>query len=137
MLVNGSRATPVSSECHLQTPAERIRRARTLASMSQRALAEAVGVKRSAVAQWERRDGCYPSMPHLVAIAVATNVHLEWLGTGRGPVTMAAESWEAAVRATEFAHDDLEASCLDMLRRMPFHVRKQVAGVIELIARSF
>lgn len=63
---------------------DRIRRARALSRTSQLDLAKAVGVQRSAVAQWERADGSHPSMHHLLAIAISTGVCLEWLGTGRG-----------------------------------------------------
>lgn len=62
----------------------RIRQARRSAKLSQATLAAAVGVGRSAVAQWERKDGSRPSSTNLAGIAVATDVHFEWLATGRG-----------------------------------------------------
>ena len=137
MLAIKPGSTGTHPESRLQTAAERIRRARTVAGISQVALAEAVGVQRSAVAQWERRDGCYPSMPHLVAIAVATGVALEWLGTGRGSIRPEGEDWGQGVEARDFAQDELEAGCLVMLRRLPFHLRKQIVGMLELMARNF
>ncbi|HBD20200.1 MAG TPA: transcriptional regulator [Arenimonas sp.] len=62
----------------------RIRQARRGASMSQSELAFAVGVARSAVAQWERKDGAKPTTDNMAKIAMATAVSFEWLATGRG-----------------------------------------------------
>jgi len=62
----------------------RIRQARRGASMSQSELAFAVGVARSAVAQWERKDGARPTTENMAKIAMATAVSFEWLATGRG-----------------------------------------------------
>lgn len=121
----------------MQTLPDRIRRARALSNISQQALAEAVGVQRSAVAQWERKDGNTPSMPHLVAIAVATGVCLEWLGTGRGPTRPETDSWIPTARKEDFVLDDLEATCLASLRRMPHKIRESVVAVVELVARNY
>ena len=63
---------------------DRVRRTRRKAGLTQQDLALQVGVNRSAVAQWERPDGSRPSMQHLAGIALATQVPLDWLGTGRG-----------------------------------------------------
>ena len=62
----------------------RIRQARRGAEMSQSELAAAVGVARSAVAQWERKDGAKPTTDNMGKIAMATAVSFEWLATGRG-----------------------------------------------------
>lgn len=62
----------------------RIRQARRGAEMSQSELAIAVGVARSAVAQWERKDGAKPTTDNMSKIAMATAVSFEWLATGRG-----------------------------------------------------
>lgn len=64
---------------------DRIRRSRLTAGLSQSRLAEETGVRRSAVAQWEREGGTCPSVPHLARIAIVTQVYFEWLATGRGP----------------------------------------------------
>lgn len=116
---------------------ERIRRARSLSKISQLALANAAGVQRSAVAQWERKDGSHPSMHHLVAIATATGVCLEWLGTGRGPVKPGEDAWSATIRSDHFAQDDMELECLASLRKIPHHIRKQLVGMITLVSCNF
>jgi transcriptional regulator with XRE-family HTH domain len=116
---------------------ERIRRARTLSRISQLALANIVGVQRSAVAQWERKDGSHPSMHHLIAIALATGVCLEWLGTGRGPVKPGEDAWTPAMRTDDYAQDDIESECLDSLRKIPFQIRKQLVGIISLVSRNY
>lgn len=116
---------------------ERIRRARNLSRISQLTLAHAVGVQRSAVAQWERRDGSHPSMHHLIAIAEATGVCLEWLGTGRGPAKPEDDSWVPTMRKDDYAQDDIEAECLTAIRKIPFPIRKQIVGIISLVARNY
>ena len=62
----------------------RIRQARRNATLSQTALADKVGVNRSAVAQWERPGGSRPTAGNLSKIAIATSIQFEWLATGRG-----------------------------------------------------
>lgn len=115
---------------------ERIRRARALSKTSQLALAQAVGVQRSAVAQWERKDGSSPSMHHLIAIATVTGVSLEWLGTGRGLVRPEEDEWTLAVQSGDYAQDDLEEECLTSLRKLPFQLRKQLVATISLMAKN-
>ncbi len=121
----------------MPTTAERVRRARTLAGLSQIGLAAAVGVKRSAVAQWERRDGCLPSMQHLVAVAKATGVQVEWLGTGEGEMGRSQPEWCQGLMREDYAQDDLEADCLVALRSMPIQVRKQLVTVLKLVAKNY
>lgn len=115
---------------------ERVRRARALAKVSQEDLAKAVGVNRSAVAQWESRDGSLPSMRHLIAIAVETHVCLEWLGTGRGPIRPGDDAWTPATLAGDYAQDELESECLRSLRAVPYQTRRQVVSLIGLIAKG-
>ena len=104
--------------------------------MSQQSLATAVGVQRSAVAQWERKGGAHPSMQHLVAIAVATGVNLEWLGTGRGIVKPGTEMWTQAVIGEEYAQDDLEALCLRSIRKIPMRMRENIVALLALAAKN-
>ena len=82
---------PASIACHdmesmtMKDMWNRIRRARLSAGLSQAALAKETGVRRSAVTQWEKEGGTSPSVANLARIAVVTQVHFEWLATGRGP----------------------------------------------------
>jgi len=121
----------------MQTLSERVRRARSFSKMSQQALAVAAGVQRSAVAQWERKDGSHPSMLHLIAIAQATGVYLEWLGTGRGTIRPETDIWTSAAREADFAQDELEAECLLSLRRIPLRIRENLVSVITLVSKNF
>ncbi|WP_374537207.1 helix-turn-helix domain-containing protein [Chitinimonas taiwanensis] len=61
----------------------RIRQARKEAGLSQTSLADLVGVRQSAVSEWEagRSD---PTTDSLSATAIALGVAFEWLATGRG-----------------------------------------------------
>lgn len=63
---------------------DRIRRARKQAGLSQLALANLLGVQRSAVSNWESAKQIHPALGHLIAIAEATLVSFEWLATNRG-----------------------------------------------------
>ena len=94
-------------------------------------------MQRSAVAQWERQGGCLPSMNHLLAIAIATGVSLEWLGTGRGQVKPEADQWTPAVVLEDFVQDELEVECLAALRNIPIQTRRQLVSLISLVARNF
>lgn len=86
---------------HMSTLNERIRMARGRIGMSQVALANKVGVTRSAATQWEAEGGTEPSAENLRKIAEATGVHFEWLATGRGAVQTA----EAARLVASFDPD--------------------------------
>ena len=98
--------------------------------MTQTALAERVGVQRSAVAQWEHHTGSQPSIQHLIAVAECTGVSLEWLGTGRGSpereTPLAPGLWIDSVRAL----NDTEATCLRVLRRMSPQVRNRMVALL-------
>lgn len=116
---------------------DRVRRARLQAKLSQQELASKIGVQRSAVAQWEKNGGNLPSMNHLIEIAFATDVTLEWLGTGRGPIKPDNETWTPAVRSLDYAQDETEYQCLQDLRRLPHQLRESLAGIIAMLAKSY
>lgn len=61
---------------------ERLRAARRFADLTQREVAIAVGLTRSAVAQWEAAEAeqrTRPSAEHLIVISKLTKAPLEWL----------------------------------------------------------
>ena len=110
----------------------RIRRCRTLARLSQGELASRVGVHRSAVTQWERDGGTHPSIEHLAAISVTTNVPFEWLATGRGHPAQGPETEVPAI-AMDYAVDEMEARLLEVVRRLPKSKRHAICALIESI----
>ena len=109
--------------------AVRIRQARRHAQLTQDALAEQIGINRSAVAQWERNGGSRPTSENLAKIAVVMKVNFDWLATGRGKSRMTSLPAEetAALDLRYFAHSDLEERLLMGFRAMS--VQKQVALV--------
>lgn len=112
---------------------DRIRGARTAAGMSQSQLAVETGVKRSAVAQWERRDGTHPSVSHLARIAVVTQVRFEWLATGRGCGKGSGDELAAAPPSADYARNDLEGNILSLVRRLPPRKREVAHAIIEML----
>ena len=112
----------------------RIRQARKWASLTQSQLAGTVGVNRSAVAQWERdRDGTTPSVANLAAIAVATGIAFEWLATGRGNPRSGVES---AVAPDATVVDEVEARCIEALRRLPPRRKGLIGSTLALVLAS-
>jgi transcriptional regulator with XRE-family HTH domain len=113
----------------------RVRRARTLVSLTQAELARRVGVERSAVTQWERQHGTTPSVEHLAQIAVETGVHFEWLATGRGQSRPDPGAFEAALVVEDFARDATESSALTALRRLSPRRRSAAVQILELLSQ--
>jgi transcriptional regulator with XRE-family HTH domain len=113
----------------------RIRRARTAALLSQKDLADRVGVHRSAVTQWEQAIGTNPSVDHLARIACETCVCFEWLATGRGQRQPVPGEFETAAIMADYARDELESRILESVRRAPARRREALACAIELLVR--
>lgn len=116
----------------------RIRQARRLARLSQSELSSYVHVARSAVAQWERRDGVTPTVRHLIDIAIATNTAIEWLATGRGPIhahypNMIAED-STVVNLEHHAQNTLEQRTLAAIRALPVREAQAIVEMMEVIA---
>ena len=68
---------------------ERVRTARRKAGLSQEALAAQLGIKRSAIANWECAEGGGLTVGNMIKLAKISQVAFEWLATGRGPMTLA------------------------------------------------
>lgn len=113
----------------------RIRRARSLATISQAGLARLIGVKRSAVTQWEHPAGTRPSVDHMIQIAVHTGVGFEWIATGRGPSHVNGEQMEPAVVVDDYARDQYESQALLYLRGLPQTKKKMVLQMLEILSR--
>jgi len=120
----------------MTTSAARIRRARTHAKLTQNELAAKVGVRRSAVAQWEQVVGTHPSGNNLCQVALSTNVRFEWLATGRGPMKTGASHQVSALVLAEFAKDELESRLLLAIRRMgSVRKREVIVNLVEGLTR--
>ena len=110
---------------------DRIRRARRHAGLSQAALAEVVNVRRSAVSNWESANDVLPSMQHLLSVAVACRVSLEWLGTGRGAFSLEADGLaEVPTANAELVDVEEERALLGSFRDLP---RRRQQLVLDLI----
>jgi transcriptional regulator with XRE-family HTH domain len=113
----------------------RIRQARRQGKLTQEQLARAVGVHRSAVAQWEQAGGSHPTAENLARIAAATKVSFEWIATGRGRMEYLSDLLPAeagSVVTIEYAAQDAsEVRALVGLRRLDFHQAEAVVDLIE------
>ena len=108
----------------------RIRTARTRAGMSQGALAEALGVSRSAVGHWESAKGrVSPSRERLSELALATGVSYEWLATGRGTPLAPIDGIPAA--DAEFVDDPIERRLLQAFRSGSDQFKQAILVVLE------
>ena len=114
----------------------RIRHARRNAKLSQAALAEKLGVNRSAVAQWERPGGSCPTSGNLCKIAVTTSIPFEWLATGRGRMTVKSEGDDdaQALLLQFYAHDEVEERILVALRKLEYWQTVAIAEMVESFA---
>lgn len=119
----------------MHTCSSRVRRARTIASLSQGELARRVGVQRSAVTQWEQQGGTLPNVEHLMKIAQETGVFFEWLATGRGPCRPDEGELTPAVVVSEYAKDDFETHALLHLRRLSVPRKKTAIEILEILSR--
>lgn len=115
----------------MSTFASRVRRARHHAKLTQNELGAKVGVRRSAVAQWENLAGTKPSTTNMSQVAIATGVCYEWLATGRGAMKVNDSHQPPAIVLSEFAQDELESRMLAAIRRMG-NLRKR-AAIVEMI----
>ena len=114
---------------------QRIRHARSRSGLSQNALAARLGIKRSAVTQWEHPHGTRPSVEHLIRIAVETSTGFEWLATGRGPTALDPLDTTPALVSDDYAGDEFEAQALSHLRRMPQAKKRMAVAILETISR--
>lgn len=113
----------------------RIRRARLSARLSQAELARRVGVKRSAVTQWEHPLGTTPSMHHLIQIAIETGTCIEWLATARGPCTFEDTAGStASTNRDAHQHDPQEDEALLRFRRLPAHKRRIALQILQVLS---
>lgn len=120
------------------TPQQRIRLARRHAGLSQAALGGAIGVQRSAVSHWEGTQGKHPSVDHLRQLALVAGVQFEWLATGRGKMTLSADTTLDSVAAAQgqLIDDPLEMRLIAAFRAAPARARAPLVEVAEQLAMS-
>ena len=118
------------------TAQQRIRLARRHAGLSQSALAQAVGVQRSAVSHWEAIEGKSPSMANLRRVATVTGVQFEWLGTGRGRLALSQDDALDTVAAADatLVDDAFEMRLLAAFRALPARSRAPLVELMEQMA---
>ncbi len=101
--------------------------------MSQAELARRVGVKRSAVTQWEHPLGTTPSMHHLIQIAIETGTCIEWLATARGPRAPGDTAGSTASINSD-TRDPQEDEALLRFRRLPPHKRRIALQILQVLS---
>lgn len=118
------------------TQQERIRLARRAAGMSQKQLAQAVGVQRSAVSHWEAPLGKNPSVSHLREIAMVAGTQFEWLATGRGEMPLSKDMQLDSIATAEalLIEDPLEFRLVEAFRAAPLRTRLSLLEVMEELA---
>lgn len=98
--------------------------------MTQTGLADAVGVSRSAVANWEStRANTYPSTERLQRIASEMAVSYEWLATGRG--SPAPDDSEIPAADAELVEDPMERLLLQGFRASNEQMRQGLLVIVE------
>lgn len=112
----------------------RIRKARSAAQFTQAELARRIGVKRSAVTQWEHPLGTSPSMHHLIQIAIETGTCVEWLGTGRGPSRCDGTEHASAPPREDCAQDASESEALLRFRKLPAQKRRIALQILKVLS---
>lgn len=120
------------------TSQQRIRLARRHAGLSQAALGGAIGVQRSAVSHWEATAGKHPSVDHLRHLALVAGVQFEWLATGRGKMSLSADTALDSVAAAcgQLIDDPLELRLIAAFREAPVRARAPLVEVAEHLASS-
>lgn len=114
----------------------RIKAARRRLKCSQAALAEAIGVQRSAVSQWEAVGGSNPTLNNLRKIAKLTSVQFEWLATGRGPMSVSRDMVLDDVAAADalLVEDPIEMRLIEAIRAVPVASRLSLIELAEQLA---
>ena len=89
----------------------RIRKARRHSGMSQRALAEQLGISRGAVANWEGSRPGRPSTDNLRKMSARTGVSFEWLASGHGEMSPPPQQRRSLIRRMMSVWFDVLGAC--------------------------
>lgn len=112
---------------------QRVRRARSRAGISQRALAEAAGLSQGALAQWEGGQIIEVGAARAIRVAQALRVRPAWLVLGEGPMA-AAQPDVDPVALTGAVETVSEALQVAGVRLPPDKYAAAVAVVYQVIA---
>lgn len=105
--------------------ADRIRKARRVAGLSQAQAAKILAVHRGTFGHWERGAGHVPSSANLMSLAVLMAVPYEWLATGRGAMQLSSDD-VPVVRLDCVALSEDEEQLLLAFRNLPWQRRKAI-----------
>ena len=100
----------------------RILRSRKEKKLSQQALADLIGVSRSALAQWETEMSS-PSLQNLRKMAELLNVSFEWLATGRGNQNL-------TPMAETICDTEVDSEIMNQLNRMTTKKKRAILNVM-------
>ena len=114
--------------------ATRIRTARRHSGMSQKSLAEQLGVSRGAIANWESSGQVRPSRSNLSKIAVVSGVTIEWLARGHGSMIPAPIAEIGTAAGSMIARDPVESRLLNVFRLASENDKSLIMEVIDSIA---
>ena len=114
--------------------AARIRTARRKAGLSQQQLADAIGVKRSAVANWECVEGAQPAVANLILLAKTVHVCFDWLATGRGEMQLSPYKYDSLVTDAELIEDPDERRLVHTWRQVPARMKCVLLELAEAMA---
>lgn len=104
----------------------RILRSRKEKKLSQQALADLIGVSRSALAQWETNMSS-PSLENLRKMAELLEVSFEWLATGRGNQYLHSPS-------DTICDTEVDGEIINQLHRMNLKKKRAILNVLRAMA---
>ncbi len=104
----------------------RILRSRKEKKLSQQALADLIGVSRSALAQWETEMSS-PSLENLRKMAEILNISFEWLATGRGNQNL-------TPMADTICDTKVDGEIINQLNRMSTKKKRAILSVMRAMA---
>jgi transcriptional regulator with XRE-family HTH domain len=110
--------------------------ARRRFGLSQQSLANLLGVRRSAVGNWEAVNGTHPSCAHLERLACVLQVPHEWLTTGRGDIGLPMQWDDTRSDSAIRAEDRSEAKLLRVWRTLPGRTRAALLEMLESIPQE-
>jgi transcriptional regulator with XRE-family HTH domain len=110
--------------------------ARRKAGYSQQALADALGLSRSAVGNWEAASNGNPSSANLSLLAKACDVSYEWLATGRGEMFGSNSGPAVQVAHAVLVEDPIEMRLLDAWRNSSTRLKLLLLELAEIHSGS-